>query len=62
MDWELAFWLVALVVTVVYTVYTMGKSQDLYYEGDLNKIGGKGGRQFTHFARALSQQMLTENF
>lgn len=44
MDWEVVFWLVALVVTAIYTVYTLGKSQDLYYEGDLNKIGGKGGR------------------
>lgn len=44
MDWEMVFWLVALVVTIIYAVYTLGKSQDLYYEGDLNKIGGKGGR------------------
>ena len=44
MDWEVVFWLVALVVTVVCAVYMLGKSQDLYYEGDLNKIGGKGGR------------------
>ena len=54
MDWEVVFWLIALIATVVCAVYILGKSQDLYYEGDLNKIGGKGGRQVSIvFARAL---------
>ena len=44
MDWEVVFWVVALAATVIYAVYTLGRSQDLYYEGRLDKIGGKGGR------------------
>jgi len=43
-DGELIFWLVALVIAIVIFVYIASQPQDLYYEGDLDKIGGKGGR------------------
>ena len=45
MDWELVFWLVALVVSVAVMLRALAEPQDLYYEGRLDKIGGKGGRQ-----------------
>ncbi len=45
MDWELVFWVVGLVVGLVLTVRALTEPQDLYYEGRLDKIGGKGGRQ-----------------
>jgi hypothetical protein len=44
MDWELVFWAVGLVVGLVLTVRALAEPQDLYYEGRLDKIGGKGGR------------------
>ena len=44
MDKELAFWLIALVVGLVTVVRAMLVPRDLYYEGRLDKIGGKGGR------------------
>ena len=44
MDWELVFWIVGLVVGLVLTVRALVEPQDLYYEGRLDKIGGKGGR------------------
>lgn len=44
MDWELVFWLVALVVSVAVMLRALAEPQDLYYEGRLDKIGGKGGR------------------
>lgn len=44
MDWELVFWIVGLVVGLAFAVRTLIEPQDLYYEGRLDKIGGKGGR------------------
>lgn len=44
MDKELLFWLIALVVGLVFVVRVMLTPKDLYYEGRLDKIGGKGGR------------------
>ena len=44
MDWELVFWIVSLVIGLVFTVCVLVEPQDLYYEGRLDKIGGKGGR------------------
>jgi hypothetical protein len=44
MDWELVFWVVGLVAGLVFTVRALVEPQDLYYEGRLDKIGGKGGR------------------
>jgi hypothetical protein len=41
---ELIFWLVALVITIIVFVCIASQPQDLYYEGRLDKIGGKGGR------------------
>lgn len=44
MDAELMFWLVALVVAGAFVVCAMVQPEDLYYEGRMDKIGGKGGR------------------
>lgn len=44
MDWELVFWLVALVVGIVAGVCVMLEPKELYYERRMDKIGGKGGR------------------
>lgn len=44
MDGELVFWCVALVVALVFVIRASFEPQDLYYEGRLDKIGGKGGR------------------
>ena len=45
MDWELVFWIVGLVIGLILTVRALVELKDLYYEGRLDKIGGKGGRQ-----------------
>lgn len=44
MDKEVLFWLIALVVGLVFVVRVMLAPKDLYYEGRMDKIGGKGGR------------------
>lgn len=44
MDKEVLFWLIALVVGLVFVVRAMLTPKDLYYEGRMDKIGGKGGR------------------
>lgn len=44
MDWELAFWCVALVAGIVFAIHISLEPQDLYYEDNIDKIGGKGGR------------------
>ena len=41
---ELVFWLIALVVGVVGFLWLLNQPQNEYYEGRLDKIGGKGGR------------------
>ena len=44
MDGELVFWCVALIGALVFVTRLSLEPQDLYYEGRLDKIGGKGGR------------------
>lgn len=44
MDWEVVFWLVALLSAIIFTLRALDEPQDLYYEGRMDKIGGKGGR------------------
>lgn len=44
MDRELVFWLVALLGAIIFILHALAKPRDLYYEGRLDKIGGKGGR------------------
>ena len=44
MDGEVVFWCVALVGALVFLVRISLEPKDLYYEGRLDKIGGKGGR------------------
>ena len=44
MDWEIVFWCVALIGALVFSVRISLEPQYLYYEGRLDKIGGKGGR------------------
>lgn len=41
---EVVFWLVALVCGIGFLVYAKLQPKDLYYEGRMDKIGGKGGR------------------
>lgn len=48
MDWEVVFWLVALLGAGVFTLRAIVEPEDVYYKGRMDKIGGKGGRQFTH--------------
>lgn len=45
MDWELVFWSVALIAGIVFAIRISLEPQDLYYESNIDKIGGKGGRQ-----------------
>lgn len=44
MDRELVFWLVALLGAIIFALRILTEPRDLYYEGRLDKIGGKGGR------------------
>lgn len=44
MDWELVFWIVALIGAVVFVIRVFSEPKDLYYEYRLDKVGGKGGR------------------
>lgn len=44
MDGELIFWVAALVVSCGFVLWCLAQPKDLYYEGRMDKIGGKGGR------------------
>lgn len=44
MDWEVVFWLVALLGAGVFTLRAVIEPEDVYYKGRMDKIGGKGGR------------------
>ena len=44
MDFELTFWIVTLIVVGAVTLWMISQSNELYYEGRMDKIGGKGGR------------------
>ena len=44
MDFELTFWIVTLIAVGAVTLWMLSQSNELYYEGRMDKIGGKGGR------------------
>lgn len=44
MDWEVVFWLVALLGAGVFTLRAVIEPEDVCYKGRMDKIGGKGGR------------------
>lgn len=44
MDWEVVFWLVALLGAIIFTLRALAEQEDIYYKGRMDKIGGKGGR------------------
>ena len=44
MDFELIFWVATLVAVGPITLWMISQSNELYYEGRMDKIGGKGGR------------------
>ena len=44
MDFELTFWIVTLIAVGAITLWMVSQSNELYYEGRMDKIGGKGGR------------------
>lgn len=43
MDGEVIFWCLALIGALVFLIRVLLEPKDLYYEGRLDKIGGKGG-------------------
>ena len=44
MDWEIVFWLVALLSAGVFDLCAIAEPEDVSYKGRMDKIGGKGGR------------------
>lgn len=53
MDGELIFWVAALVVSCGFVLWCLAQPKDLYYEGRMDKIGGKGGRQVSHLSSTV---------
>ena len=41
---ELVFWIAALVAGIAFSLWIAKQPADDYYEGRMDKIGGKGGR------------------
>lgn len=44
MDWELVFWIAIIVASPIFLLWVKAMPTDLYYEGRMDKLGGKGGR------------------